>query len=82
MATWYWKSDLRKKETDSSCWEAYSEDDNKRLEKAYNKGQSTMKFNEKYKIDFKEMIQFRITVLKYLIYYLNPLFLTIHAGQR
>lgn len=62
MATWYWKSDLRKKGEDESCWEKYSEEDNKRLERAFNKGQATMKFNEKYKIDFKEMIQFRITV--------------------
>lgn len=36
--------------------------DAKKIEKAYKKGQKTMKLDDKYKIDFQDMIQFRIEV--------------------
>jgi hypothetical protein len=60
--SWYWKSDLRLKDEDESGWTLYDDEATKKLEKAYQKGQKTMKLSEKHKIDFKDMIQHRIEV--------------------
>jgi hypothetical protein len=58
-AVWFWKSDLRKNDKDGEEWEPYGADDTAKLEKAFKKGQKTMKLNDKYKIDFKQMLQVR-----------------------
>jgi len=50
--SWHWKGD--------EDWTAYSESDSTKIEKAYQKKQKSVKLNENYKIDFKEMIQHRI----------------------
>lgn len=42
-----------------AAWTAYSPAISTKIEKAYSKGQKTMKLDEQYKIDFKEMIQHR-----------------------
>jgi len=57
--SWYWKSDLRLKDDDESSWTAYSSSDSTKIEKAFNKGQKTFTLNNKYKIDFKTLIQVR-----------------------
>jgi len=57
MSKWYWKSDLRLKNDDDLAWTEYAEEDSERIEKAYKKNQKTMKFSDKYKINFVDMIQ-------------------------
>eukprot|EP00026_Physarum_polycephalum_P011073 Phypoly_transcript_11269.p1 GENE.Phypoly_transcript_11269~~Phypoly_transcript_11269.p1 ORF type:complete len:353 (+),score=96.10 Phypoly_transcript_11269:152-1210(+) len=59
--SWYWQKDLRKKGDTADAWEAYSAEENAKLEKAYQKKQKTMKLSEKYKIDFNDMIQYQAT---------------------
>jgi len=50
--SWLWKDD--------KAWKKYSGDDAQKLEKSFKKGQKTLKLNDTYKVDFKQMIQFRI----------------------
>jgi len=50
--SWSWKTD--------NGWKAYDEADGEKIEKAKQKGQKMFKLNDTYKIDFANMIQFRI----------------------
>eukprot|EP01118_Nematostelium_gracile_P000235 TRINITY_DN10230_c0_g1_i1.p1 TRINITY_DN10230_c0_g1~~TRINITY_DN10230_c0_g1_i1.p1 ORF type:complete len:262 (+),score=83.72 TRINITY_DN10230_c0_g1_i1:52-837(+) len=50
--SWAWKGD--------DDWVPYSEEDQKKLETAFEKGQKTLKLNKTYKVDLKKMFQYRI----------------------
>jgi len=49
--SWFWKGD--------AGWVAYKEEDAKKLEQAHQKGQKVLKLNDTYKVDMKQMFQFR-----------------------
>lgn len=57
--SWYWKSDLRLVDENETAWTVYEHSAAKKLEAAFQRGQKTMKLDDTYKIDFKEMIQHR-----------------------
>jgi ubiquitin-protein ligase len=50
--SWFWKGD--------DGWVEYKEEDAKKLEQGHKKGQKAVKLNDTYKVDLKEMMQFRI----------------------
>jgi len=50
--SWHWETD--------DGWQAYSEEDSKKIEAGFQKNQKTVKLNDTYKIDIKKMFQFRI----------------------
>jgi len=56
--TWYFKSDLRLK--GDVGWTKYDEDENDILEDAYQADKKTVKISNKYRVDFHEMLQYRV----------------------
>ncbi|CUG06578.1 protein kinase, putative [Bodo saltans] len=63
VVTWYWKKDLEKTELDPTSWQAYSEEDCERIEKAKSKGAKTAKVGQSgdYRISFEGMFQYLTT---------------------
>eukprot|EP00808_Paulinella_micropora_P029603 g58907.t1 len=54
---WFWKKDLRKSfAKKDQGWEAYSAKDSKRIEKAYQAGESNVKVNQNYSIHFQQPV--------------------------
>jgi len=49
--SWFWESD--------DGWLVYSEKDSQKIETAWQKKQKTLKLNDTYKVDLKNMFQFR-----------------------
>eukprot|EP01098_Paradermamoeba_levis_P003434 TRINITY_DN1566_c0_g1_i1.p1 TRINITY_DN1566_c0_g1~~TRINITY_DN1566_c0_g1_i1.p1 ORF type:complete len:135 (-),score=55.52 TRINITY_DN1566_c0_g1_i1:52-456(-) len=55
---WFFKSDLRYK--GDIGWTPYSEEESEKIEEAYKAGKKVAQVNDKYKINLKEMFQYRV----------------------
>jgi serine/threonine protein kinase len=63
IVTWLWKKDLEKPDIDPSSWQAYSEEDCERIEKAKSRNAKTAKVGNtgEYRISFEGMFQYLTT---------------------
>jgi len=57
MAQWYWKRDLRLTEDKDEGWTPYTDEQSVKIEKGFQRGFKTMKLNDKYRINFTDLIQ-------------------------
>jgi len=57
--SWYWKKDLRLKETNPKAWEEYPADVSAKIEKAFEAKKKTFAIDDVYVIDFVKSIQYR-----------------------
>eukprot|EP01116_Phalansterium_solitarium_P008688 TRINITY_DN22642_c0_g1_i1.p2 TRINITY_DN22642_c0_g1~~TRINITY_DN22642_c0_g1_i1.p2 ORF type:complete len:189 (+),score=27.82 TRINITY_DN22642_c0_g1_i1:167-733(+) len=57
---WYWKQNLSAPDSNIDAWVAYGDADSIRIERAFCRHQKTFKLSDEHRLDFVEMIQYRL----------------------